>query len=119
LLAAPLGHFFSVMTHGYGSMPDYSAQLTPQDRWAVVAYIKALQLSQAAKPSDAAEGAQVAPLSSIAEAEGLPANFADEWTLPATAAAGTPDGGLYKLPESLIGQPDTPLPNPAPTAGKQ
>jgi hypothetical protein len=105
LQAAPLGHFFSVMTHGYGSMPDYSAQLTPQDRWAVVAYIKALQLSQAAKPTDASAGAQVAPLGSIAESEGLPAGFAAEWALPATAAAGTPDGGLYKLPESLIGQP--------------
>jgi cytochrome c553 len=119
LQAAPLGHFFSVMTHGYGSMPDYSAQLSAQDRWAVVAYIKALQLSQAAKPTDAPAGAQVAPLGSIAEAEGLPASFADEWTLPPTAEAGTPDGGLYKLPESLIGQPETPLPNPAPPAGKQ
>jgi mono/diheme cytochrome c family protein len=36
------------MTHGYGAMPDYSAQLTPVDRWAVAAYIRALQLSQAA-----------------------------------------------------------------------
>ena len=34
------------MTNGYGAMPDYSAQLTPQDRWAVAAYIRALQLSQ-------------------------------------------------------------------------
>jgi len=50
LMAAPLGHFFSVMTHGYGAMPDYSAQVAPQDRWAIVAYIKALQLSQDAKP---------------------------------------------------------------------
>ena len=62
LEAAPLGHFFDVMTNGYGSMPDYSAQLTPADRWAVVAYIKALQLSQNAKPSDVASGAKVEPL---------------------------------------------------------
>ncbi len=59
LQAAPLGHFFSVMTHGYGSMPDYSAQVSPQDRWAIVAYIRALQLSQDAKSSDAPAGAQV------------------------------------------------------------
>ena len=40
------GHFFDVMTHGFGQMPDYSAQVTAQDRWAIVAYIRALQLSQ-------------------------------------------------------------------------
>ena len=39
------------ITNGYGAMPDYSAQLTPTDRWAVVAYIKALQLSQNATRS--------------------------------------------------------------------
>ncbi len=39
---APLGHFFTVMTNGYGAMPDYAAQMSPADRWAIVAYIKAL-----------------------------------------------------------------------------
>jgi mono/diheme cytochrome c family protein len=115
LQAAPLGHFFNVMTNGYGTMPDYSAQVSPQDRWAIVAYIKALQLSQNAQRSDAAAGAQVESLEDIAEREGLPANFASEWTLPPTAASGTPDGGLYQLPPSLIGNPGTPLPNPAPS----
>jgi mono/diheme cytochrome c family protein len=43
---APVGHFFDVMTNGYGSMPDYRQQLTPRQRWAVAAYIRALQLSQ-------------------------------------------------------------------------
>ena len=47
-LSQPISHYFYVMTHGYGAMPDYSAQLTPVDRWAVAAYIRALQLSQAA-----------------------------------------------------------------------
>jgi mono/diheme cytochrome c family protein len=89
LMAAPLGHFFAVMTHGYGAMPDYASQVTPQDRWAIVAYIKALQLSQAAKPSDAAAGAQVESLAKIAQREGLPASFANQWTLPPTAAYGT------------------------------
>jgi hypothetical protein len=115
LETAPLGHFFNVISHGYGSMPDYAAQVQPQDRWAIAAYIRALQLSQNAKPGDAAAGAQVEPLSTIAEKEGLPANFASEWALPATSVTGTPDGGLYKLPENLIGQPGTPLSNPAPT----
>src|SRR3984957_11740724 len=59
LQSAPLGHFFNVMTNGYGSMPDYSAQLTPADRWAVVAYIKALQLSQNAEQGDVAAGEHV------------------------------------------------------------
>jgi len=96
-------------------MPSYSAQIAPLDRWAIVAYIRALQLSQNAKPEDAAPGAQIESLSDVAEREGLPANFAKEWVLPPTVAPGTPDGGLYKLPENLIGNPGTPLPNPAPT----
>jgi len=40
------GHFFDVMTNGLGAMPDYRAQISARDRWAIVAYIKALQLSQ-------------------------------------------------------------------------
>ena len=117
LETAPLGHFFSVMTNGYGNMPDYSAQVSPQDRWAIAAYIRALQLSQNAKPSDAAPGARTESLADIAASEGFnDPNFANEWPLPPTAAPGTPDGGLYKLPENLIGNPGTPFPNPAPTA---
>jgi hypothetical protein len=46
LRGAPVGHFFDVMTNGFGRMYDYSAQLTPDDRWAVAAYIRALQISQ-------------------------------------------------------------------------
>jgi hypothetical protein len=98
LEAAPLGHFFNVMSKGYGAMPDYSAQLTAVDRWAVVAYIKALQLSQKATQADVAPGARVQPLSSIAESEGLPATFADQWTLPPTAVHGTPDGDTFVIP---------------------
>jgi hypothetical protein len=117
LMAAPLGHFFSVMTNGYGSMPDYKAQVTPQDRWAIIAYIKALQLSQNAKQADAEPGAKVESLQDLsAEAGFEDHNFATEWGLPPTVAPGTPDGGLYQLPTNLIGQPGTPLPNPAPTA---
>jgi mono/diheme cytochrome c family protein len=46
LREAPVGHFFEVITKGYGSMPDYAAQVPPRDRWAIIAYIRALQLSQ-------------------------------------------------------------------------
>lgn len=43
---APVGHFFDVMTNGWGRMNSYAAQIQPADRWAIVAYIRALQLSQ-------------------------------------------------------------------------
>jgi mono/diheme cytochrome c family protein len=98
LETAPLGHFFHVISNGYGAMPDYSAQIVPADRWAIVAYIKALQLSQKATQADVAEGSHVEPLSSIAEQKGLPASFANEWVLPPTAVHGTPDGQTFVLP---------------------
>ena len=52
LRAAPVGHFFDVITHGFGAMPDYAEQISAQDRWAIVAYIRALQLSQHAALAD-------------------------------------------------------------------
>jgi mono/diheme cytochrome c family protein len=52
LRQAPLGHFYDVMTNGFGAMPDYKAQIAPRDRWAIAAYIRALQLSQHATASE-------------------------------------------------------------------
>lgn len=52
LRSAPAGHFFDVMTRGFGAMPDYAAQIPPRDRWAIAAYIRALQLSQSATLDD-------------------------------------------------------------------
>lgn len=43
---APAGRLFAVMSEGYGSMPSYAGQIAPEDRWAIVAYVRALQLSQ-------------------------------------------------------------------------
>lgn len=51
----PVGHFFQVMTRGFGAMYPYADRLTPNDRWAVAAYIRALQLSQHADVRDLAE----------------------------------------------------------------
>jgi len=48
----PAGYFFDVMTNGFGAMPDYAAQVQVRDRWAIVAYIRALQLSQHATRAD-------------------------------------------------------------------
>jgi mono/diheme cytochrome c family protein len=52
LRQAPAGYFFDVITNGFGAMPDYSAQINPRDRWAIVAYVRALQLSQRATIED-------------------------------------------------------------------
>jgi mono/diheme cytochrome c family protein len=49
---APVGHFFDVMTNGFGAMPDYAAQIAAEDRWAIIAYIRALQLSEHATIAD-------------------------------------------------------------------
>jgi mono/diheme cytochrome c family protein len=59
LRKAPLGYFFDVMTEGFGAMPDYASQIPPRDRWTIVAYIRALQLSQEATMSDVPAGQKV------------------------------------------------------------
>jgi mono/diheme cytochrome c family protein len=48
LRAAPVGYFFDVQTNGFGAMSDYSAQVPVADRWAIAAFIRALQFSQRA-----------------------------------------------------------------------
>jgi mono/diheme cytochrome c family protein len=52
LRGLPVGHFFDVITHGYGAMPSYASQVPVADRWAIVAYIRALQLSQYASAEE-------------------------------------------------------------------
>jgi hypothetical protein len=49
---APIGHFYDVISHGFGGMPDYGSQIHPADRWAIAAYIRVLQLSQNATEAD-------------------------------------------------------------------
>jgi mono/diheme cytochrome c family protein len=44
----PVGYIFEVITHGYGGMPSYSAQISPEDRWKIAAYVRALQYTQKA-----------------------------------------------------------------------
>ena len=46
LRTAPVGHFFDAMTNGWGAMPSYSSQISVKDRWAIISYVRALQLSQ-------------------------------------------------------------------------
>jgi len=52
LRTAPIGHFYDTITNGFGAMPDYRAQIAPRDRWAIAAYIRALQLSQHASAAE-------------------------------------------------------------------
>ncbi len=52
LRTAPVGYLYNVITEGFGVMPSYAAQIPPEDRWAIVAYVRALQLSQNARLAD-------------------------------------------------------------------
>jgi mono/diheme cytochrome c family protein len=52
LMRAPIGHFFDVMTNGFGAMASYASRVEPDDRWRIAAYIRALQLSESARVTD-------------------------------------------------------------------
>jgi len=67
LRQAPVGHFFDAITNGWGAMPSYAPQIPVQDRWAIVAYIRALQASQ---QNTAAASASPAPSPSPTPATG-------------------------------------------------
>lgn len=122
-LSQPVSHYFYVMTHGYGAMPDYSAQLPPADRWAVAAYIRALQYSQVASTSDVPAGVQVRTLKDIARQEGLPESDAEPWTLPATAVWANQAAAGQSNPAMAPANTTTPkitipVSKPAPSAAK-
>ena len=98
---APVGHFYDVVTNGFGAMPDYAAQIDVPDRWAIVAYIRALQLSQNAKLSDL-------PPEERTRLEALPA-------VPPSAPRPTPPPRPFPFSES---KPQDAPPHPLPNAGK-
>lgn len=109
----PISHYFYVMTNGYGAMPDYAAQLTPEDRWAVAAYIRALQLSQNATEKDVPAGTQIENLKDIAEHEGYPADFASPWKLPSTAIQARPADQSQGMPAMAPASPSKAMSNPS------
>ena len=76
---APVGHFFDVMTNGWGKMNSYAAQVSVNDRWAIVAYIRALQISQ--NPTGAGSNSGPAANTSAAPVQNITPN------------ANTPGGG--------------------------
>jgi hypothetical protein len=104
-----ISHYFYVMSHGYGAMPDYSAQLTPADRWAVAAYIRALQLSQSADVKDVPAGVQVKDLREIARESGVPVEYANPWPLPKTAVQPFPADKAQGTPANAPAYPAYPV----------
>jgi hypothetical protein len=121
-LAQPMSHYFYVMTNGYGAMPDYATQLTPVDRWAVAAFIRALQLSQAAQVGDVPAGVKVEELKAIAARSGRP-DFAQPWALPSSFVQAAPAGPGQGTPALAPASPappviSIPLSKPAPAATK-
>src|SRR5271166_2604576 len=86
LQKAPLGYFYDVITNGFGIMEDYSAQIAPQDRWSIVAYIRALQLSQNATKADVSAG-EVVP-STAPRFRGEPGSGATLPVMRESSAAG-------------------------------
>ncbi|MGB8261426.1 MAG: cytochrome c [Terracidiphilus sp.] len=122
-LAQPVSHYFYVMTHGYGAMPDYATQIAPADRWAVAAYIRALQLSQSATLEDLPTGARPKSLKEVAAERGVPERFAQPWRLPATAIQAYPRDQKQGTPGMAPAYPADPLikipaTKPAPAAAK-
>ena len=104
---APLGHFYSVIANGYGAMPEYGSQVSAEDRWAIVAYVRALQLSQNATSRDIPTGQHPQELHEIANQQGMPPGFADPWALPATAVYGTPNNEDNGIPGLGSNAPST------------
>jgi cytochrome c1 len=92
LREAPVGYFFDVMTHGFGAMPDYAAQITPEDRWAIAAYERALQLSQRATVADVPESERAGLEKQTGNAPPLPPPQ-DDWK-PAFQPNGPADPSL-------------------------
>lgn len=84
-LSQLLSHYYYVISHGYNAMPDYAAQISVEDRWAVAAYLRALQLSQAANPSDVPPGVTVKELKDVAAAKSHP-EYTRPWPVPPVPA---------------------------------
>lgn len=77
LVESPVGYFFDVITNGFGQMSSYAAQIDPADRWAIAAYVKALQLSRRV-PVDRLTPAELKQLETVsATIEGQPEEHAE------------------------------------------
>jgi mono/diheme cytochrome c family protein len=70
LRQAPVGHYFDAITNGWGAMPSYAAQIPPGDRWAIVAYVRALQLSNQTQQAQSSAPATISPTPAATPAPG-------------------------------------------------
>jgi mono/diheme cytochrome c family protein len=111
LLDAPPGHFFDVMTNGFGAMQDYSAQVIPADRWAIAAYIRALQFSRRATMVDVPADRR-AEMDAAPDAEAPRGQTPVSGQPPAGAAGPAPAAGA-------AGAPTAPAPASTPAAGQR
>jgi len=87
LQKAPLGYFFDVITNGFGIMPDYASQIPTEDRWDIIAYIRALQFSQNATMADVPAGQQIPSAPPMFREPGSGA------TMPIVVTEGVPEAG--------------------------
>jgi hypothetical protein len=107
LVTAPPGHFFDVMTNGFGAMPDYTAQVPVPDRWAIASYIKALQFSRRATladvPADRTGQLESAPPAPAPRGQ---TPSAPPGTQPGAAGAATAPGAAPTPAPAAAGQPN-------------
>ena len=91
LREAPVGYFFDVDTAGFGSMPDYAGQIPAADRWAIAAFVRALQLSQRTTLADvpSTEAARLEAPGAAQRVAPLPVD-AEEWRRAADEAPTDP-----------------------------
>lgn len=94
LRQAPVGHFFQVISNGFGAMGEYGSQVPPEDRWAIIAYIRALQLSQNATRADVPAGVEVSPNPPDINVRPIPP-MSNTKATQGEAVAG-PEGGVKK-----------------------
>lgn len=81
LVHAPVGHYFDVITNGFGAMASYASRVDTEDRWRIIAYIRALQLSESANLNDVPTAQQQnlpveAPPRTAGESTGVPSGYA-------------------------------------------
>ncbi len=118
IVNAPVGHYYDVITNGWGAMPDYKSQVAPADRWAIAAYIRALQLSQNASVNDVPAGmrGQIKDQQQ-AQIEGESLSDAELSGQGGMAGANSMNSGTGPNPQPAIsGQAGEAAPPSAPTA---
>ena len=103
VMKAPVGHFFDVITNGFGAMPSYASRVTPDDRWRIIAYIRTLQFSESATINDV-------PAEDRAKLDAAPAEAAASMSPPNPPPQSTT--GPNEMPSPFSGQipPSAPMP---------